>query len=262
MNVYTHALNKQKDLSTARRMQFAGILLIAVSFVMSLFFAANVLLVYLAYPFLLVGFPVWMIGRRQLRRLGGAPAVEQTITEELKGFSDKYSLHHNPTVEGKQVDHLMITPAGVIVMEDNPAVGYVSCTGGPKGDRWSTRTNMLDRLMGSKPSIGNPTVDTDAAVAAVKSFMQKNGKPNVPVRGLTVFLANPDIEIEESTYPAVPLNELKMAVRELEDDMGGEKEDTRSIDRILTSDDRRKLNAALGTPAPAPKPAKTASARS
>lgn len=261
MNIFSHPTDEQAALRRARRLQFGGLLSVLISFVLSLMFGVAPILVYLAYPFLLVGLPLWTIGRTQTKKLAGAPRISDMVTAELKGFSDKYSLHHNAVVEGRRIDHLFITPNGIVVMDDNPALGPVTCTSGPKGDRWYTRTNLLDRMMGSRPAIGNPTLELDADVKAVRDLMSKSGKPDVPVRGVVVFTANPEIEIEESTYPAVPLNELKLAVRELQADMGAEQEDTRSLDTVLTSDDRRRLNVALG-PAVSARPSKPASARS
>lgn len=260
MNIFTHIAGASNELRTAKRMQFGGLIAVAASLL--IFYALPYPIgVYASYPFLLTGFPVWLIGRARIRRLGNSPAADQKVNAELKGLSDKYTLHHNATIEGRVVDHLLITPNGAIVMDDNPAVGHVSCTSGAKGDRWSTRTSMLDKISGAKPAIGDPSADVGASLNAVRAFLDKNGKTDVPARALIVFTANPDIEIEESTYPAVPLNELKPAVRELQDDMGGDREGARTS-TMLTSDDRRRLNTALGTPAPARAAAKPASARS
>lgn len=260
MNIFTHVAAQSNELRSAKRMQYGG--LIAVAFSLLVFYLVPAPLgIYASYPFLLVGFPFWMMGQSRTKRLVRAPASEQRVNAELKGLSDKYSLHHNASVEGHVVDHLLITPSGVIVMDDNPALGYVSCTSGQKGDKWATRTTALERLTGAKPAVGNPSADVEASLTAVRSFLDKNGKTDVPARALIVFTANPEIEIEESTYPAVPLNELKLAVRELQDDMGGEHEGSRPP-TMLTSDDRRRLNAALGTPVATPSTAKPASARS
>ncbi len=203
---------------------------------------------------------MWTIGRARVRKLQNAPQTSAIMNNELKGLSDKYSLHHNPVVEGRKVDHMIITPSGVIVIGANEALGPVTC----KNDQWHTRMGMLDRLTGTRPAIGNPTADLNASVEAVGRLMQGIDKPEVPVQGLVVFIANPEIEVNACTYPAVPINEIKDAVRDIQSFMGGEREDTRSLPKMLTSEDRKRLNAALGPAAAskAPKTAKAASARS
>jgi hypothetical protein len=147
----------------------------------------------------------------------------------------------------------------------NEALGPVTCTTGRTGDRWQTRLTLLDRFSGTRPPIGNPSLELDNATSAVKAFLAKQNKENVPVRGLVVFLANPDIEIDASSYPAVPLNELRIAVRELQGIMADERESESEAVRLLTSEDRRRFNTALG-PATVTKatqaPARPASARS
>ncbi len=86
------------------------------------------------------------------------------------------------------------------------------------------------------------------------------GKPNVPVKGLIVFTRDLELYLESCSYPAAPLSEVKQALKELELDLGSERENARQIDIMLTSEDRRRLNTALSPQAVAA-PAKPAPAR-
>lgn len=261
MNVYTHdAQDARAKLRRARFMQYGGLLAIIASVLCSLFFPLYTVLVYLAYPLLFLGLPLWTIGRNRQRQLKLAPRINEWMTNELKGLSDKYSLHHGAIVNGRKVEHLLITPSGTIVMEGNEAVGPITCTSGSRGDRWTTRLTLLDRFSGTRPPIGNPSLELDAATSAVRGFLEKQGKADVPVRGLVVFVANPEINIDESTYPAVRLNELRQAVRELQAIMADERGESAEAERLLTSEDRRRLNSALG-PATVTKATQAAAAR-
>ncbi|MDQ3704432.1 MAG: NERD domain-containing protein [Chloroflexota bacterium] len=268
MNVFTHeSTDLRIRLRRARIMQYSGLLSLIASIFCSIYFYVNPILVFFAYPLLILGFPLWTTGRNRQKQIKNVPRINDMLTNELKGLSDKYSLHHGATVEGRKVEHLLITPSGVIVLAANEALGPVHCTTGRTGDRWQTRLTLLDRFSGARPPIGNPSLELDTRTAAVKAFLAKQNKENVPVRGLVVFLANPDIEIEESTYPAVPLNELRLAVRELQAIMAEERETESEAERLLTSEDRRRFNAALGPAtvtkaAQAQAPARPASARS
>jgi hypothetical protein len=268
MNVYTHETTDLRSrLRRARLMQYSGLLAFVGSIACSLYFPVYPILVFFAYPLLLVGLPLWTMGRNRQKQIKMAPRINDMLTNELKGLSDKYSLHHGPVVEGRKVEHMLITPSGVIVLAANEALGPVNCTSGRTGDRWQTRLTLLDRFSGTRPPIGNPSLELDTATAAVKAFLARQDKENVPVRGLVVFLANPEIEIEASSYPAVPLNELRLAVRELQGIMAEERETLSEAERLLTSEDRRRFNTALG-PATVTKatqaqaPARPASARS
>ena len=247
MNVFSH---ENSDLQAARRrarlMQYGGLLAIIASVLCSILFPLYAELVYFAYPLLFIGLPLWTIGRNRQRQLVNAPKIKEMITSELKGLSDKYSLHHGAAVGGRRIDHLLITPSGLIVIAANEATGPITCTTDRKGDRWQTRMTLMDRFSGTRQPIGNPSLELDAATGAVRALLEKQGKDDVPVRGLVVFVANPEIEIDASSYPAVPLNELRLAVRELQTIMAEEREEGLDAERLLTSEDRKRLNAALG----------------
>ncbi|HYP41640.1 MAG TPA: nuclease-related domain-containing protein [Chloroflexia bacterium] len=260
MNTFTNEHYLKDQLRRAKRLQLFGVLSIFLSFFLSFGFGVNYFLVYLAYPFLLAGLPLWTIGRATVRRLGMTPRADHLLTNELKALNNKHTLHHYATVGGKTINHLLIAPAGVLIMQSSESVGPVTCQGGPNGDRWKSKSNILDRLTGLRPPVGNPTKDLDAATSVVRQLLTDSGKPNVPVKGLIVFTTNPDLEIEECTYPAVPLSEVRQATRELLLDIGGDRAEGSNVDAILTSEDRRRINLALSPQAP-PVPAKPASAQ-
>ncbi len=247
MNVFTHDHNLADPLRRAKRMQYSGAICVLISFVMSVSAGFSPILLYVAYPLLLVGLPLWSIGRSSMRKLTAGPRSDALITAELKGFNDKYSLHHYPMVGGTRIEHLVVTPNGLIVMQSSIAIGPIGCIGG-ETDKWKSNSNTLDRITGSKPAIGNPTLQLNTAIGAVKQLLAQAGKPDVPVTGLVVFTRNPDIVLDSCTYPAVPLNETKQAVRELQQYMTPEREDTAGVNALLTSDDRRRLNILLNPP--------------
>jgi hypothetical protein len=264
MNVFTHDEYIKEQLRRVRRMQWLGLGAVFVSMVLAFVPSEHYLTIFLAYPFLLVGLPLWMAARSAQRRLARSPSVDQALTDELKGLSVKYSLHHHPVVDGVVIPHLLIGPQGLVVMVTSDAAGPVTCTGGPKGDRWRSRSSLLDRLSGLNPPVGNPTRELDSAISAARKLLEDHGKPGVAVRGLIIFTRNPEVYLEECSYAAVPLNEVRQAVKELLADMGSgserERDEGVSLDVLLTSQDRRRLNLLLKPPVSMPAP-RAASAR-
>ena len=88
----------------------------------------------------------------------------------------------------------------------------------------------------------------------------------MPVKGVALFTRNPEITLSGCSYGAAPLNEMRDAVRDLEQDMGADREEGLVVNTILTSDDRKRLNnilAPVSVPASAvaEKPAKSAPVR-
>ena len=243
-------------------MQRLGVISVVVSLVLS---AGPLLLgievppafLLLSYPFLLGGFPLWTMGNNQLRRLRNTPRADRLLNEQLKGLGNKYSLHHYVPLEGGMVKHLLVAPAGLVVVESRDTLGAVSCKSGPKGDKWSERSGFMGRLGGMRTPIGNPSQDLDSATRRAKQLLASTGKPDVQAKGLIVFTRQEDLEIENCSYPAVPISEVKDAVRQIIGDLESARGGTSKVHEMLTSEDRRKVNAklAIDLPATLPKPA-------
>ncbi|HET9493392.1 MAG TPA: hypothetical protein VFR15_04100 [Chloroflexia bacterium] len=244
MNIYLHEGYLEERKARAKRLQTIGIVLIAISFVLSLF-SFNIeyaYLIFLAYPFLLVGFPIWTMGRNAVRRLAG-PQPDGVLNTELRGLNAKYSLHHYAKIGETYVPHMLITPDGIVAIVTSDAAGPVTCKGGQGGDQWRSQSNFLDRMTGLKPPVGNPSLEVQAATAAVRSLLEQIGKPKAPVKGLAVFTRNPDITISECSFTGVPMSEVREAMAAAQADMGGEPGGRGAT--ALTTEDRRKLDSAL-----------------
>ena len=245
MNVFTHPGRFSEDARRARRFWLAGLASIFISFILSVASGPNQLLIFIAYPFLLIGLPLWTMGRAGQRRLKTQPRPELLLNAELKALSDKYSLHHYaPYVEGT-FDHLLVTPAGLVVIVTSDVPGPVTCTPVNGSDRWSSPSNFLDRITGVKPSIGNPSIRVTSQIELATSILKAETAADVPVKGLVVFTQNPDLELAGCTHAAVPLEEVRLAVKLLQDEMSEESSQEEARGRMLTSDQRRRLNSAL-----------------
>ena len=247
MNIFVHEDYLKEERRKIRRRSMLGIGLFFISFIMSFasFSEQTQFLIFLAYPFLLVGVPIWMSARSAERRLTAGPKADALINAEVKGLSNKYSLHHYPRVGEVWIPHLFIMPAGVLVMASNDALGPVTCTGGDKGDKWRAPSTLLERATGGKPQVGNPSLELDGMMAAARALVDSIGKPDVPIKGLVLFTRNPDVEVDGCAYGAAPVNELRDALRDLELSMGDDREGASDVRGILTSEDRRKLNNIL-----------------
>jgi len=247
MNIYIHEDFVKEKERRAKRLQTIGMVLIGISFLFSFstLLGTATILIFLAYPFLLVGFPLWTMGRSAQRRLAASPRADTLLNTELKGLNNKYSLHHYVRYGDTWIHHLLITPSGLIVMQSSDAVGPVTCTGSDKGDKWKSPSNILDRMTGLKPPVGNVTTELNDSVAGVQEMLGKIDKPEVPVKGLVLFTRNPDVQINGCSFQGIPMNEVRQSIRDLQQEMDDQREDQRDVSTLLTSDDRRKLNTFL-----------------
>jgi hypothetical protein len=248
MNIFIHQDYLKEQLARIKRSQRIGTILVVISVFVSIasFTAIQYnFLLFVVYPPALIGLTLWQLSKSSQRNLERAPRADALLNAELKGLNNKYSLHHYIKYGETWIHHLLITPEGAIVMVSNDTVGPVTCSGGPKGDRWKSPTNLLDRWSGLKPPVGNPSQELAASVAATHELLGKVGKPEVPVKGLVLFTRNPDIQIDGCSFQGVPMNEGKLAIREVQQEFESEREDRSDIKTILTSDDRRRLNTFL-----------------
>ncbi len=257
MNVFTNEEYYGAQVRRARLLRTLGILSIILSFGLSLMVSYNPYLVCAAYPFLIAGLPMWSIGRSMQRRLTTSPHVDKLLNEELKGLSNKFSLHHYPVINGRLVKHLLVMPTGLLAIETRESAGPIACKAGTAGDKWRAKSGIFERLSGMNPVVGNPTVDLAASTQAVSSVLAEMGKAGVPVMGMVVFTRNPEISVDGCTYAALPMDEVKDTVRDLQFELGSERGEGGRVDSILTTEDRRKLNAILqpSKPVAAPAPA-------
>ncbi len=252
---------------TATRMQAAGLLLTILSFALSLLMGTEYWLVFVAYPALIVGFPLWQYGRGQSRRWQAETKLPPIVLEELRP-TPRQQLYAFVPVGGTVIDYLLLSGEGLFVIEmrglteDEKGRYPVQCRQVNGKDRWSQRLPIIERLarMG-EPGLGNPSAALATKIAALKTWLDSQGfaRP-IPVWGLVVFRQPGTIlDIEESNYEVLHLNELRSFLnlgQYFDEDMRANQ---------LTSEDRNRVNAGVrglmglsATPAP---PAAKAPAR-
>jgi hypothetical protein len=248
-------------------MQAAGLLLTVLSFGLSLFMGAEYWLVFIAYPALIVGFPLWQYGRGQSRRWQAETKLPAIVLEELRP-TPRQQLYAFVPVGGTVIDYLLLSGEGLFVIEmrglteDEKGRYPVQCRQVNGKDRWSQRLPIIERLarMG-EPGLGNPSAALDSKIGALKTWLDSQGfaRP-IPVWGLVVFRQPTTVlDIEESNYEVLHLNELRSFLnlgQYFDEDMRANQ---------VTSEDRNRVNAGVrglmglsATPAP---PAAKAPAR-
>jgi hypothetical protein len=242
MNVATNEAYLKSQKRRAFIIQAVGMGLVFLSFILSFVYIQEPALIFVAYPALLVGWPLWLWGRGASRRWATAAKVDDAVSAELKGLNSKYALFHQVVLGKTVLDHVLISPDGVLVVEMKEGGGTIASKAGKAGeDRWSMKVGFIDRIARwGDELLGNPTLELDSKIAALRDWVAAQGvlPGPLPVTGVVAFY-NPAtaLNIESSKYDVLRLPELKEYM------LAGPTESKRVV--LLPTDERNRLIAAL-----------------
>lgn len=194
-----------------------GFVLIGVSLFLTWFRQEQILL---AFAALLLGFLLTNFGTYNMGKWGRVPntaqRADQLLEKELKGLDNRYRLY-NYTLP---VEHALLTPAGLVVLETRRQEGAIRC----QGDRWQYKRNLVSWLrLFIEESVGNPTRDAVNSVAAMRRLIarsvmvpEEGDTEAIPVDPLIVFL-NPNVRltVDTPTVPVITAKDLKKVIRNL-----------------------------------------------
>ncbi|MGQ9627730.1 MAG: NERD domain-containing protein [Anaerolineae bacterium] len=207
MKIVTNQSFLDKKAKLGRRTSLAGMVILIAGLIISLTSPEWILV---SMACLIVGFALAnVIGMYNLNRWVKEPRSDQILVKVLKGLDNKHFLYNYVLPS----PHVLMNPAGLFVLLPKRQEGKIIC----RKDRWrqKLRLGSLLRIFVDEP-LGNPTEELRAEVGALKRFLEKNSVTDVPVSGLVVFTSEKaELEIEEPTFPAVKINELKVTLREI-----------------------------------------------
>ncbi len=211
----------------ARGAAIGGFVLLGSTFLV----AFNQSLILYAYMMLFVGFLLFNYGMQQMGKWNRNPRNDVMLDNKLQAFSDKYTLFHYAKVHKQTVEHMLVYPGGILVLTARELPGVVF----GRGSKWRKRGVGLARFFSfSGPQLGNPSVDTDRAVASIEAYLADQ-EMEVDVSGSIVFLnAAVELDVSEPDYPVLMSDELPGFINSLDED------------RSFTQAERDTLVAELG----------------
>jgi hypothetical protein len=247
MNITVNEEYLRRQRRSARLRSTAGLALVLASFLLSLFMGAEYWLVFLAYPALIVGFPLWQSGRGAVRRWDAAIAAPKVVLDEVRP-GPKQQLYAYPRINGEVIDYLLVAPEGLMIialegLNETPKATFPVTVRQVKGeDRWRQTLPILERLARlGEPRLGNPTRKLDRQIAAVQAWLAELNVTHTAVRGVVVFrLAETPLDIEESKYEVLHLNMLRSFLSL------GQYFDEPMRATITPVEERNRINTALG----------------
>jgi hypothetical protein len=211
-----------------------GFLALVVGFIVSLMAPTQPGLFVL--PWFTLGIAIFLLnlGKFYQSRFGTRP--DRALTQALKGLDAKYHLYS--FVKGLPTEHLLATPNGVVVLEVRPFSGDVI----NEGAKWSRPLSVSGFMqLFADGSVGNPTKDAEADVAAVRKVLRERlgetiaaGIPVAPLIVLTSPRVKP--KISEPAVPVVMIADLRAALRRLREGGRVPPDIQRQLARALEAD--------------------------
>jgi hypothetical protein len=194
-----------------------GFVLIGVSLFLTWFRQEQVLLAFAALllGFLLTNFGTYNMGK--WGRVANTPhRADQLLEKELKGLDNRYRLY-NYTLP---VEHALLTPAGLVVLETRRQEGNIRC----QGDRWQYKRSLTSWLrLFVEESLGNPTRDAVNSTAAMRRLIARSvmvpgedSTESIPVDPVIVLLnPNARLTVDQPAVPVTTAKDLKKVIRNL-----------------------------------------------
>lgn len=164
-----------------------------------------------------IGIILLNVGKYYAMRYASNPRVDRAIGLALKGLDHRHHLYN--FVPGLPVEHLLITPNSVLVLEVRPFFGDII----NKGSSWSRPLSvggLLQRF--TDGGLGNPTNEAQRDVDAVQNVLRERlgdeVGSSIVVLPIIVF-TNPRVKLQttEPDVPVVLLADLRPALRRMKD---------------------------------------------
>ena len=148
---------------------------------------------------------------QELRRQQAGDFGEQYIMNELRMLPTDFQLLHNvtlPTVLAMQIDILIITPKGIVILEIKNIKGTVLLKNNPRQLIRTTET-------GEVTVFTHPEIQLEQYMQGIKHFLQQHNI-TIPIYGAIVFpFNNAQIQREGDGLPILMAKDLPMFIHTL-----------------------------------------------
>lgn len=239
MRIYRNVGYIDTQKRRSKLMALAGFLLLVGTFPIAFFMSSRSNnFIFVTYMLLIGGFVLFNRGMQMIGRWGNnARHVREdfALDQHLKGLSDKYTLIHFGRPLDKVIDHTLVHPGGVLVITTKDFPGQVTV----KNDVWRKGGSILGRMFAfSGPQVGNPTRETGQALDAVEAAL-RSADLEADFEAVIVFTAETaEVEVDGSSDPVLPVDELEYYVRDLEPAADLSNEERDAIVALLSKGER------------------------
>ncbi|MCS7282720.1 MAG: DUF4231 domain-containing protein [Anaerolineae bacterium] len=188
-----------------RYASIAGLIVLLVSFILSIFWTSQATLIPLAmWIALLVGVGLSIIGGYYADRFEGPRAHYRAVREALKGLDDRYILFQHVLPS----PHVLLGPDGLTVLVVRSIPGEVRYENGRW--RWKHRLKFLRALAGQE-GIGAPEAEVAYELQRTSKYLEKIlPGASIPIRGVVLFThPNVQLDVEGAPVPVLRARKFK-----------------------------------------------------
>lgn len=239
MRIYRNVGYIDEQRRRAKLMAVGGFALLVATFPVAFFMSGRQNnFIFVTYILLVAGFILFNRGMQQIGRWGNnARHVREdfALDHHLKGLSDRFTLIHFGRPDKKVIDHTLVHPGGVLVITTKDFPGQVTVN----NDVWRKGGSMLGRMFAfSGPQVGNPTKETGQSLDNVEAAL-RGADLEADIEAVIVFTSETaEIEVNGSSDPVLPVDELEYYVRDLDPDVELKNEEREAIVTLLSQGER------------------------
>ena len=168
--------------------------------------AIGVLILFVVTRFALVGGVLIVAGAVLIKdgfKYHRGAVGENRVAAVLARLPDDWFIFHDMVVRGAQIDHIVVSPAGVYTIETKNYTGTIH--GNAEQQNWSQVMNKQHRT-----NFYNPVKQGNGHSVALSTFLRELGLPRVWVYTIVVF-SDPGVKVKVSSsqVPVLYLTELR-----------------------------------------------------
>ncbi len=171
---------------------------------------------WVTYAMLIGAVVLQMVAKASTMRFGARPRIDEALNHNLKTLDHKHHLYHY--VPGVPVDHLLVSPNGLFVIEARPNLGKFRVV----GEKWRREGGLSRWLLAfGEGGVGNMPRELKSRVGATRTFLNEqlgeDLSSTIPVEGIVVFThPSTKIETENPTVTVVHARDLRPEVKRRE----------------------------------------------
>ncbi len=166
-----------------------------------------------AYAALAGGYMLIAFGKGDWLRFAIRPRADEALAIQLRSLDSRVVLFNY--VSCVPVDHLIVAPGAIVVVETRPYIGDIVV----RGDRWSRRRGIIGWLqLLSEGPLGNPTRDALRGVELIRKLLTDRfgaeEAARIPVEPVVVFThPRVTLTIEDPTIPVMHARDCREHIR-------------------------------------------------